>query len=325
MKSPVFRLLTVLFLCSCFSTNSMAQKVLTTGLCKFSTEVQDIIKNEGYTIENLSVKDINDKTLADKDFLTLFNLRQTWDGNPYFTNEQAQAIVDFVAKGGALYLTARKSYEPILSLLGVQVGGIDGGASGREWQVILPKISVFEPHPITENLTKIIGDVSADFQLDKYWKVIGRNADDKALLAVRTWGLGKVVLVAGERIFRNAEVTASRYETDIAKGSNTQYHINLFKYLKSNNENQTLETTEVTLPETHFKIYPNPTSHSITVVGETEMQQIEVLNINGQVLMQVQGQEQKQLEIDLSSLPQGMYLVKIQTKMNSYTKEVVLK
>lgn len=314
--------LSVLFLSSFFSTHTIAQKVLATGLCKFSTEVQNIIKNEGYATQIIGFKDINDKTLADKDILALFNLRQTWDGNPYFSNEQAQAIVDFVAKGGALYLSARKSYEPILSLLGVQVTGKDGGASGREWEVILPKIAVFEPHPLTENLTEIVGDVSADFQVDKHWKVLGRNATDKPLLVERTWGLGKVILVAGERIFKNIELTNNRYETDITKGSNTQYHINLFKYLKSNGESQNLNTMDMELPENHFTIFPNPTSHSITIAGETAMQYVEVLNINGQVLMQIQTQEQKQIEIDLSTLPQGMYLIKIQTKTNSYTKEV---
>lgn len=299
-----------------------AQNILTTGLCKFSTDIQEIIKEQGYTLQNLDYQKIDSKTLADKDVLALFCLRQTWNGTPYLSPEQAKAIVNFVANGGALYITARKSYEPLLSLLGVQVSGVDGGTSGREWELIMPKITAFVPHPITENLTEIIGDISADFQLDKNWTVIGTNTNAKALLAIRNYGKGKIVLSSGERIFRNYEPSSNRYETDITQGSNKQFFINLFYYLKTNH--QTLNTSTIPAPEKLFSIFPNPATQSITVLAEETMQQIEILNINGQVLKQVPAQEQTQIKIEINELPKGLYLLRIHTATNFQVLEFVV-
>ena len=76
-----------------------------------------------------------------------------------------------------------------------------------------------------------------------------------------------------------------------------------------------------------FTFYPNPTKNKITVANEKEILgeiNVNIINISGQQLMQAQFQNQKQFEMDVSTLAKGIYLVKIQTNALNETKKLVI-
>jgi hypothetical protein len=73
-------------------------------------------------------------------------------------------------------------------------------------------------------------------------------------------------------------------------------------------------------------IYPNPTRDRITINNNSDFHQtntISIFKINGQKVMEQNFQNQKQVEIDTSTLPKGIYLVKIQAKEGTEFKKLV--
>jgi hypothetical protein len=51
---------------------------------------------------------------------------------------------------------------------------------------------------------------------------------------------------------------------------------------------------------------------------------ISIISISGQQLMQASFQNQQQVDMDVSTLSKGMYLVKIQNKVGIETKKLVI-
>ena len=60
----------------------------------------------------------------------------------------------------------------------------------------------------------------------------------------------------------------------------------------------------------NLRLYPNPTSGTLTVVGPEQAQQVSIHNSRGQLLLQAQ-LKQGQTQLDVSALPKGLYLVKV--------------
>lgn len=299
-----------------------AQTILTVGLSKYTKELRSIIESEGYAIQNVNYKDISESSLQDKEALTLFNLRQTWDQTQIFTALQVEAILTFVRDGGTLYLTSRKGYNNLLLPLGLDVSGVDGNQTGREWSLILEPISSFVPHPLTNQLDRILTDVSGRFKANSEWTILGYSPNQTPLLAIRKWGLGKIILGSGERIFRDPRLTSNRYETDIFMGSNYQYHVNLFAYLSNDFvPSNILSTTDLNQKE--MLVFPNPSTQIVHIQGEEDIHTIDIISTNGQLLKTIVVRT-KNTQIDLGAFPKGMYWLKIRTQSKIITKEILL-
>jgi hypothetical protein len=72
-------------------------------------------------------------------------------------------------------------------------------------------------------------------------------------------------------------------------------------------------TTNSDLATNKFYAYPNPASHILNISVSNTIQrvsQIEILSLEGRLLMQ-QKPANDALQVDISALPQGMYLCKI--------------
>jgi hypothetical protein len=93
-----------------------------------------------------------------------------------------------------------------------------------------------------------------------------------------------------------------------------------------------LKDIVTTIPEeysnTHeVDIYPNPADNKITITtngnlcGETI---INILNFNGEQIMHDKFTSRNQLELDVSALVNGIYFLKIQTKMGVKVKKLVI-
>jgi hypothetical protein len=58
-------------------------------------------------------------------------------------------------------------------------------------------------------------------------------------------------------------------------------------------------------------LYPNPASESITLLTEDRPEQVNVINLAGQIVMQISNTEDLET-VDVSNLPAGSYIVAIQ-------------
>ena len=75
-----------------------------------------------------------------------------------------------------------------------------------------------------------------------------------------------------------------------------------------------LGTTNPELAANKFYAYPNPASQMLNVSGSNAMQrvsQIQILSLEGRLLMQQKPTNESAPQVDVSVLPQGMYLCKI--------------
>jgi hypothetical protein len=77
-------------------------------------------------------------------------------------------------------------------------------------------------------------------------------------------------------------------------------------------EPQSLSTKQVVLES--FHVYPNPTINTLQLSSPTAIEAVEVFALSGKRILQPQLQEKKakELTLDVSSLPSGLYIVRIQ-------------
>jgi hypothetical protein len=75
---------------------------------------------------------------------------------------------------------------------------------------------------------------------------------------------------------------------------------------------QPLSTKQVVLES--FRVYPNPTINTLQLSSPTAIEAVEVFALSGKRILQPQLQEKKakELTLDVSSLPSGLYIVRIQ-------------
>ncbi|MCH6233060.1 T9SS type A sorting domain-containing protein [Cognataquiflexum rubidum] len=86
----------------------------------------------------------------------------------------------------------------------------------------------------------------------------------------------------------------------------------------------TLQTNKETI---EYKVYPNPSTGIVKVLSQnTNMEEAEimVLDNQGQIVRTVKGISGRLVEMDLSSLPKGLYLIKIKNNYHWETKKVVI-
>lgn len=90
-------------------------------------------------------------------------------------------------------------------------------------------------------------------------------------------------------------------------------------------QNQLIPNTTggIELNPANIKIYPNPANDNLTIEAPSKAT-IEILNVQGQLLLQQSIQETK-TEIDISGLSTGIYYIKYQTEKDAAVKKLIKK
>ncbi len=76
-----------------------------------------------------------------------------------------------------------------------------------------------------------------------------------------------------------------------------------------------------------YNFYPNPATNKISIETKSKLQgiiTIRIFNMNGALLQQEKFQSQNRIEMDVSSMAKGIYLVKIQTEKEIESKKLVV-
>jgi PKD repeat protein len=85
-----------------------------------------------------------------------------------------------------------------------------------------------------------------------------------------------------------------------------------------------LDVEEEDAQSLEFNLYPNPSTGLVTIEASESMQEISIYDMSGK-LVYFQNNSDAQLQIDLSHLNKGMYIVKIGTADATVNRRVVLK
>lgn len=74
----------------------------------------------------------------------------------------------------------------------------------------------------------------------------------------------------------------------------------------------------------NITIYPNPTNNStITISSESGIDNIQLISINGQLLQQINKPAMDNGKFTISNLPQGFYLLKLDSENRTITKKII--
>jgi hypothetical protein len=79
--------------------------------------------------------------------------------------------------------------------------------------------------------------------------------------------------------------------------------------------------------ESTFTVYPNPATNKINIATKSNLQgetTICIFNMNGAILQHEKFQSQNLIEMDVSTMAKGIYLLQIQTKAGVETKKLVV-
>ncbi len=72
-------------------------------------------------------------------------------------------------------------------------------------------------------------------------------------------------------------------------------------------------------------VYPNPTNDNrINIVSDATLESIEIVNLNGQVIRQIENPEAQSNVYTIENLPQGLYLAKLKSGNQSVAKKVIV-
>lgn len=74
----------------------------------------------------------------------------------------------------------------------------------------------------------------------------------------------------------------------------------------------------------NIQIFPNPAHNSLNINSEILVKSLSLLDISGQILQRLEAIDQKNVTLDVSSLVQGIYLLKIETEGGIAVSKVVL-
>jgi hypothetical protein len=81
------------------------------------------------------------------------------------------------------------------------------------------------------------------------------------------------------------------------------------------------------LSEAEILIFPNPCSGQFTISNNSDETHfdVEIISVDGQVIMQTDINFSHQINIDLSSRSKGIYCVRVRNEKESFTKKIILK
>ncbi len=116
---------------------------------------------------------------------------------------------------------------------------------------------------------------------------------------------------------------------------NGNYYVEVFNVLGCNTVSTVTTITDVGIEELNenlaVNIYPNPASENITIdlySVKPENYKLQLMNVSGQVVyvenLNLTASATKK-QIDLSTLPQGIYLIQLSNNQNVYSKRIIKK
>ncbi|MGV9003676.1 endonuclease [Flavobacterium sp.] len=77
--------------------------------------------------------------------------------------------------------------------------------------------------------------------------------------------------------------------------------------------------------ENAISIYPNPTNNgSITIDSEVELDEIDIITINGQVVQQIKNPSNTVQTYSINNIQKGFYFIKINSNQQTVTKKIIV-
>lgn len=80
--------------------------------------------------------------------------------------------------------------------------------------------------------------------------------------------------------------------------------------------------TDTEVSESSLSMYPNPTSCGVTITSKSLIANVSILDVNGRTLLEY-APEKEEISIDLSAIPQGLYIVRIECEEGVFNEKLI--
>ena len=80
--------------------------------------------------------------------------------------------------------------------------------------------------------------------------------------------------------------------------------------------------TDTEVSESSLSMYPNPTSCGVTITSKSLIANVSILDVNGRTLLDY-APEKEEISIDLSAIPQGLYIVRIECEEGVFNEKLI--
>jgi len=217
-------------------------------------------------------------------------------------NDSGQEIIQLesVLQANSIYIT--NGTYPYFSMKdGDAFAKKFGGEDGNEPDFFLLKIQGYLNGQITDTIDFYLADFRFSDNTQDY------IIDDWTMVDLTTLGVID-------------QISFSLSSSDMGDwGMNTPAYFFIDELNLSTSDGIQIFDTQITLT-----IYPNPATEMVTVTSDKEINQIDIISINGQTIRSITvGDSLKEKPIQISNLPKGQYLVRTQAGQSTITKRLI--
>lgn len=117
------------------------------------------------------------------------------------------------------------------------------------------------------------------------------------------------------KIFAYSTCTTGSFDLDDQETNGYQVNGQVESQLEETSKEELNESSENSI-----ELYPNPAAKSITIDAEMEIRSIRILTLNGKVVQSLSGLSSKSVQVDLSDIEGGTYLMETTTESGIQTQ-----
>ena len=97
------------------------------------------------------------------------------------------------------------------------------------------------------------------------------------------------------------------------------YSFGAFKLLPRLASDISTVTAVIPVENAEFKLYPNPTSAMLNISNAAGLKSVMIYNMSGQIVQKVNNDNQDLMEINVESLPGGLYFIRFEGTAKVYS------
>ncbi len=78
------------------------------------------------------------------------------------------------------------------------------------------------------------------------------------------------------------------------------------------------------IPYNGFNVYPNPANNYVTIISKYPVERLEVLDLYGRMVMDINGNQQQEVDVELNQINSGMYVIRVYSGKDISVKQIMI-
>lgn len=163
---------------------------------------------------------------------------------------------------------------------------------------------------VNSNITRLEWTTATELNNDYF--LVYRSTD------LETWNL---VGLAGGSGTTNHEVNYEFVDRNLENG--TYYYRLIQTDYDGTQSTSNVVSAEINVESSQFSIYPNPTNDDCVIASDVNISNITIKDSFGQVALTLEGIDNNSIQVQTSTIEQGVYYIEVETENGNQTKKLV--